>query len=652
MTTRDWSRDGGRGRDSEPLHELPDVWEGPVPEERSLESGLADVYDGPEIEDGPAPQAPPQEAGTAMAEIFEAVRRSETSDDDESEEESSHAAGSSGSPRSVHESPIVRIEPDRKASQELSRPDVTLIHHVVVPGAIIAMVGSLLFFLLDLRAAFVDGSFSLKWIGLCFVVATVLIARYSRLMGQPDNASLYSGALGGATFVAMAMSPWEPAQTKAWGPLLNGLALFVTWRFASRLTSNLSADLDHRARRRRRLYGLERQAFESVRKQQQAAGRAGFRLPLGGGKKSDSESAVRSIARLTLFGLAIFALGEPILRLAQPELAGKALASMVAFVIAAGTLLGAASVAAQQRRLERLHASAPWTLVTGRVLSALALTVVVLTLALQMPGVHVEGSGELRPKPADGRMGDGEASRNDPSESEDPPDSDGETEPAERGEESSASRRSETRETTSRGTSPPNPSFSFVSSLAQLGAFLRWPILVLVVIVVTVVVVRWIARQDSLGTALAKLLGGVMRRLGGQLADAWQRLGKSLSLLRFWRRGRKGKTRRRGDPFASMAELRGREPGPAIIGAYAVLQAALSDLGHARSAEVTPLEYYRAIPGILQRLRPSAERLTRLYLLAAYAPAQLGDAQRKQALDALEELRLAARLHADELVNR
>lgn len=98
--------------------------------------------------------------------------------------------------------------------------------------------------------------------------------------------------------------------------------------------------------------------------------------------------------------------------------------------------------------------------------------------------------------------------------------------------------------------------------------------------------------------------------------------------------------------------LRDEEPARAVVGAHSLLQSALADLGHARLADQTPIEYLRGIPGTLSRLRPAAERLTRLYLLAAYAPVALADAQRKQAVEALEELRLASKLHADEIRRR
>ena len=59
-----------------------------------------------------------------------------------------------------------------------------LTHHAVVPAAVIAMVASLLFYLVDVRSAFLGGGPQLKWIGFCFAVATVLIERYGHTQGD------------------------------------------------------------------------------------------------------------------------------------------------------------------------------------------------------------------------------------------------------------------------------------------------------------------------------------------------------------------------------------------------------------------------------------------------------------------------------------
>ena len=72
---------------------------------------------------------------------------------------------------------------DRRRRSTTTRPRF-LTHHVVVPAAVIAMVASLLFYLVDVRSAFLGGGPQLKWIGFCFAAATVLIERYGHREGD------------------------------------------------------------------------------------------------------------------------------------------------------------------------------------------------------------------------------------------------------------------------------------------------------------------------------------------------------------------------------------------------------------------------------------------------------------------------------------
>ncbi|MDA8018458.1 MAG: DUF4129 domain-containing protein [Thermoanaerobaculia bacterium] len=613
-----------RREEAEARPELPDVWQGPAPDDRTVRSpGLADVYEGPEPASADA-DGPAADAGAELAAIQDVVQRSQEPTDE--------TDPGSGAP-----SRLVRVEADREAEDQLSHRGVAIVHHVVVPAAAIAMVGSLLFLLLDIRAVFVEGSFSLKWIGLCFVVATVLTARYGKSIGERDQAAFYTAVLAVVTFMAMAMSPWEPPQTEFWGPLLNGLVLYVTWRFATQLTRDLSADLDDTVRLRRRIFGMERVALETWRRQQEAEGRASYRNLGTTTPRADSESAQRSIVRLTFLGLGIFVVSELLLRRAHPDLAGQALAAIVSFLLSAGVLLGAASVAAQQRRLARLHASASWTLVTGRVVAALGLTVLVVALVLQIPATHLQGTGELEALPGETPTEAGGSVQKDTEQDRD----DG---AAAAGEGDGRSAEATTGSNPEGGGQP--KSFDLVAALTRAGSWLRWPLTAIVLIVIAAAVVRWLRRQERPGRAVGRML----RKLSSRLAAACTRIWRMLDLLR-GRAGRRPSDRdgHRPDLSRAIAALRDQDPGPAVIGAYAALQAALTDLGYARPAEATALEYTASIPGVLSRLRPAADRLTRLYLLAAYSSGRLAEAQRKQALDSLEELRLAIQLHGDEL---
>lgn len=618
--------------------EMPEVWEGAVPEERAEVSlGLADVYEGPDL--GLAADLPvrSQEAGEGLEQIYEAVRRSEAPHGEGAEDEDETGDGGEvtfglhgGAVEAAIGGPHVLSRDTEAASAarvELARPDVVLMHHVVTPVATIAMVGALLFYLLDLRSVFVPGSFSLKWMGLCFVVATVLIARYGRLLGPWGYQRLYTAALAAATFVAMAMSPWEPPQTRIWGPLCNAVVLWVVWRYATGLTENLSIDLDTDAPKRRTLFGLERLALETWRRQRSAAGKASSR-PGARAVRAGGPAVLRAVGVLVLTTLAVFAFGEPILLLADSEVKARALSAMVCFFLAAAVLLAAASTVAQQRRLRAMQATAPWTLVTGRVALALVLALFAVSLGLQLPGLTQAGA------PPEVRIDRDEQGPRDAAVAQPPAAAGSDRAPGGERFSDPAVTRSASRPAAQL------KSFELVPSLSELGRLFLWPAFGIAAALALWALGARVGRQERLWPVVRGDPDRIRMKLRAASAALWKWLGPRARL------------RRRKDPLASLDELKDEQPARAVVGAYSLLQSALADLGHARLVDQTPIEYLRSIPGTMSRLRPAAERLTRLYLLAAYAQVDLADAQRKQALEALEELRLAAKLHAREIRGR
>src|SRR6185436_17109298 len=122
-------------------------------------------------------------------------------------------------------------------------PATFLTHHVVVPAAVIAMASSFLFFLVDLRSAFLGGGPALQWIGFCFVVATVLNERYGRSAGADAHLQrFFTLALAGATAVVLLLSPWETPPGSLGEKLANLLILAVVWHFATRVARELSPE--------------------------------------------------------------------------------------------------------------------------------------------------------------------------------------------------------------------------------------------------------------------------------------------------------------------------------------------------------------------------------------------------------------------------
>lgn len=110
-----------------------------------------------------------------------------------------------------------------------SRPQMTSIDYVVIalsPALIMALVGSLCFFLLEV---FYRGQYEarLTWIMFWFVLGTVLIARISMEEGA-ERASVYGIALAGA--VAVAMMRFVDSPFIAWG------LMALVWWCAHKLT--------------------------------------------------------------------------------------------------------------------------------------------------------------------------------------------------------------------------------------------------------------------------------------------------------------------------------------------------------------------------------------------------------------------------------
>jgi len=117
-----------------------------------------------------------------------------------------------------------------------------LAHHVVVPAAVIAMVASLLWYLVDVRSAFLGGGPQLKWIGFCFAVATVLIERYGHSQVDQVLQGCYTAALGIATIMVMLAEPWESRSVGLGEKLANLLIIAAVWRFATKVTQGLSPE--------------------------------------------------------------------------------------------------------------------------------------------------------------------------------------------------------------------------------------------------------------------------------------------------------------------------------------------------------------------------------------------------------------------------
>lgn len=279
-------------------------------------------------------------------------------------------------------------------------------HHAVVPAAVIAMVASLLFYLVDVRSAFLGGGPALKWIGFCFAVATVLIERfrYQGALGDADLQGCYTAALLGATVLVMLVAPWEEHSASAGERLANLLIIAAVWRFATGVTRGLSPEADRPSRPGLRHYGLERLRVEAwQRRREVETGLPGPLLSLRQEKpRPVPPNPSAAVARLAGLALLAFALGEPVLLNAAPQTGVRAQAAVVVFLFATGVVLAAGSALDTLRRAERAGAQVAAGVVPRRLALAGALLMVVLIASLAMPGVHFQGSGRLRPPTSQG----------------------------------------------------------------------------------------------------------------------------------------------------------------------------------------------------------------------------------------------------------
>lgn len=491
-----------------------------------------------------------------------------------------------------------------------------LTHHVVVPAAVIAMVASFLFYLVDVRSAYLGGGASLKWVGFCFVMATVLIERYQRVTSEEDLKGCYTGALAAATIVVMIVSPWDPESGKAGLTLANLLIVAAVWHFATRVTRELSPEIDRPPTRRTipQIFG-------------------GPSLPI---PEKKLPAAVRNpaarVAQLAAVALLIFALTEPVLLAAVPQTGVKALAAVVVFLFSTGVVLAAGSALDTLRRAERAGAEVRPGLVPGRVAVAALLLASVLSAGLALPGLEYQGTGRLKPPPTHGEgveenRGNQETLDNNIPSQETPngdlgvdrPDQIDPAQPPAPGgslDETPPPLRRRTESAPS-----PGPAAGMLSLLARVGKLLLIPLILAFGGVALWGLVR-----------LWPLLSGWRSKVAGR----WRAFLDRLAGL-FTRPGRAAKTS--ADPFQRLDTLLNLPDREMILAAYQRFLLLLESLGHERPEKATPYEILAGLPPRLKPLEAAARTLTDLYVLAAYAADPVEPGAPERSVAALKSMR-------------
>lgn len=489
--------------------------------------------------------------------------------------------------------------------------------HLVVPAALIAMVTAFLWFLLEVRAVLTpSGTFTLKWIGTCLIVASVLIVRHARTAEGGIPPVVYLLFLGAAsTFAILFVAPRTGSvggrpSTVAATALLNLAATLASWWLATALTRQMSLDPPSRSDGPVRYFGDGYRAWRARQEALTAEPEAPatvepaptvrrenpwlalllvpVRAAMGPMRRDPLGNPARGVARLMVGALFVLACAEPLLLAAPPAVGRRALDTLLAFLASGGILLAAGSVVGTMAHAHRRGGDVSLGLIPLRTLAGGGLVVVAMAIALHLPGLRFAGTGDLRavlvaPSAAP------EAGWSGPSHGRPVP---------------------------HRGT-PDSEGVPLAGSFLALGKVLLVPVAVLL----------------SLGAAWLLLRLDV--DWTGLLQRAWDRLR---ALLSAWRGGSGGgrlRPRPAADPFAGLEALSRLDPDEAVRAAYGRLLDLAAALGQPRPEDVTPLEFLRQLP---PELRPGAvafSRLTLVYVRVAYGRRAATERDRDDAIAAL-----------------
>jgi Domain of unknown function (DUF4129) len=505
-------------------------------------------------------------------------------------------------------------------------PVTLFTRHVVVPAAIIAMVAAFLFYLLEVRSVFLGGlgerETAFKQVGLCFAAATVLIARYGRVHGSTsnENRSFYTVVLAIATLLFMV----QASGAASFVP--NVLIIAAVWRFATGVTGALSLEGELDALplpRGPRLYGLERLRFEAFKKKQEEKGISwGRNRNLSEKKPATHGNPVASVARLAALALLGFAVGEPFLLRAAPEVAERALADVIIFLFATALVLAAGSAAGTLRHTLTAGGRVSAGVLPARLALAAFLSVLVLATALAIPGVHFRGQGELRRTTSPGATHPGEG-QSDGRQSSDGRSDTRDAPPGGNQGETGNAPQTQPQPKGSGQPPPPVPGVvPLVNVLGVLGKLLLIP-LVLGILLLALFAIRYF--RPSFPT--------------------WRDL---LARLQAWLRGKLPPPKPRSstpreDPFEDLWTLNSLAPRDAVLAAYRRLLLALDQAGHPRAERTAPYEHLNALPKRLTPIAEPARTLTDLYVVIAYGDGVAADGERTLVIAELGKIMRALR---------
>lgn len=525
---------------------------------------------------------------------------------------------------------------------------VHIVNHIILPITIIVMVTAFLFFLLDVRSVFLEGSPGLKKIGFFFAVATVLTARYGTIYAIRSRQNLYTLALSAATFLAMNKHSGGPANL-----FINVVVIAVIWRFSTSLTNSLNIDEDDEIKdpHERKMYGLERIKHEEMEEKLGLDSNRYKRKKPGELDKSKDKSKSKkkknwftagsdalgnpskSVARLAAMAVILFALGEPFILSGPPDVGQRALMAVIVFLLCTGIVLACGSGVGTYRHTVKLGGKATLGMIPMKMFTGFLLMLTILAAGLMVPGLRYEGSGSIQPK---GIYGKGGSGKGEEGQKKDGGSQGKQGQKDQQTQQQQARNKKEMDEATGKnvkqrqsrqssgqggGQSATEKAFGIFS---QIGKLLLIPLAIgLIVLIIYILVKLWPALKGW--------------RSG--MSERWRKFLEKLRALFALRRTKtSGDVQPVRDPLAALSTIHTLPPKDAILTAYSCFLAFIERQGYERLPRLTPYEYLYSLPDRLSYLDKPARQLTEIYVSAAYSTKAPTPEQSRQALQELSNL--------------
>ncbi len=297
------------------------------------------------------------------------------------------------------------------ADQRKQLPLIDVAAVVLSPILIMTMLGSLVFFLIEVLYA---GQYSgrLVYTFFFYVIGCVLVARISIRFGT-GRAALYTAGLAGACFVAMlAFVEYPTPLTKAIGPVINIVLMVLVWWSASKLTwdcTQLEEDQKSSGRGILAAAGFDGtksttaaeddEEFDPDRSTTESKKKKKGDPPLGWferyrkyreWQKKKPHTPGVWVLYFALAAIPLFALGQSVIASDDTDRRGATFWQMAMYVGSALGLLVTTSLLGLRRYLEARNASLPTSMTAGWLGVGFAMIVLFLGCAAVLPRPHSE----------------------------------------------------------------------------------------------------------------------------------------------------------------------------------------------------------------------------------------------------------------------